>query len=40
MSPDRTQKMFNLGMETEKSVENFVRIVDIFLPTTPDLTAL
>lgn len=37
MSPDRAPKMFSLGRETEESVENFLGIVDIFLPPTPDL---
>lgn len=36
-SPDRTPKMFSLGIETEETVENFLITVDIFLPPTPDL---
>lgn len=37
VSPDRAPKMFRLGRETEESVENFLRIVDIFSSPTPDL---
>lgn len=32
MSPHRTPKMFSLGIETEESIENFLTIVDVFLP--------
>lgn len=38
VSPDGIPKMLSLGTETEKSVENFLRIVDFFLPSAPDLS--
>lgn len=37
VSTDRTPKMFSLGIETEESVENFLRTADIFPTLTPGL---